>query len=123
MARFNWEYHKKRDNRIGMKVYLSWVEFWKTSNFQTKSLIQKSNRRSGVDGRPSTHTSGSASHKTLAARLKLQYKREPTADEVSHEAHIRHLKKKKNLIGEAGENGMDDEDEDGETIWIDKRSQ
>ncbi|KAK1391356.1 hypothetical protein POM88_010412 [Heracleum sosnowskyi] len=82
----------------------------------------KNNRRSGVDG-PSRHTSGSASHRLVAARLKRRFKRDPTADEVFFEAHTRHLKKRKYLIGEAGEISMDDEDEEDEVIWIDKKSQ
>ncbi|KAK1384726.1 hypothetical protein POM88_022461 [Heracleum sosnowskyi] len=123
LARGKWEYHKKRDDRIGMNVYLSWVEFWKTEDFKTKSSIQKGNRRSGVDGHLSTHTSGSASYKKVAARLNIQYKHKPTADQVFFEVHTRHLKKKKNLIGETGENGMDNESDEVETIWIDKKSE
>lgn len=68
-ARADWENHEQPDNRIGINVYLSWIEFWKTPEFKKKSTIQKKNRCSGVDGRPSTHTSGSASHRTVAARL------------------------------------------------------
>lgn len=64
-ARSHWEYHNKRDNRVCMNVYLSWVEFWKTTEFKKKSTTQKNNRRSGDDGLPSTHTSGSASHKKM----------------------------------------------------------
>ncbi|KAK1350646.1 hypothetical protein POM88_054635 [Heracleum sosnowskyi] len=52
----------------------------------------KNNHRSGVDG-PSRHTSGSASHRLVAARLKRRFKRDPTVDEVFFEAHTRHLKK------------------------------
>ncbi|KAK1367979.1 hypothetical protein POM88_034071 [Heracleum sosnowskyi] len=59
---------KIRGNRIGLNVYLSWVEFWKTEDFQKKSLIQRGNRRSRVDG-PLRHTSGSASHGLVAPRL------------------------------------------------------
>ncbi|WOH00303.1 hypothetical protein DCAR_0519662 [Daucus carota subsp. sativus] len=55
---------------------------------------------------------------------KLQFKRDPTADEVFYYAHTRRLKKKKNLIVDAEENDMDDEDdEDVEVIWIDKKNQ
>ncbi|KAK1382200.1 Glutamate receptor [Heracleum sosnowskyi] len=119
--------YNRRDNRISLDIYLSWVEFWRTENFQKKSSIQKSNRRSGVDGRPSTHTSGSASHRTVAARAKVQYKREPTADLIFYLTHTKRVKKKKNPIVEAIENGMDDEDaeDDGnvEVVWIDKKSQ
>ncbi|KAK1365365.1 hypothetical protein POM88_040926 [Heracleum sosnowskyi] len=122
VARSNWEYYNRRDNRIGLNVYLSWVKFWETETFKKKSLVQKNNRRSGVDG-PSRHTSGSASHRLVAARLKRQFKRDPTADEVFFEAHTRHLKKRKYLIGEAGDIGMDDEDDEDEVIWIDKKSQ
>ncbi|KAK1374060.1 hypothetical protein POM88_030253 [Heracleum sosnowskyi] len=130
VARSNWERYNRRDNRISLDVYLSWVEFWRTENFQKKSSIQKSNRHSGVDGRPSTHTSGSASHRTVAARAKVQYKREPTADLIFYLTHTKRVKKKKNPIAEAIENGMDDEDvedaeDDGnvEVVWIDKKSQ
>ncbi|KAK1402955.1 hypothetical protein POM88_002560 [Heracleum sosnowskyi] len=122
VARSNWEYYNRRDNRIGLNVYLSWVKFWETETFKKKSLVQKNNRRSGVDG-PSRHTSGSASHRLVAARLKRQFKRDPTADEVFFEAHTRHLKKRKYPIGEAGDIGMDDEDDEDEVIWIDKKSQ
>ncbi|KAK1394552.1 hypothetical protein POM88_013608 [Heracleum sosnowskyi] len=136
VARSNWERYNRRDNRISLNVYLSWVEFWRTENFQKKSSIQKSNRRSGVDGRPSTHTSGSASHRTVAARAKVQkvhYKREPTADLIFYLTHTKRVKTKKNPIAEAIENGMNDEDvevaedaeDDGnvEVVWIDKKSQ
>ncbi|KAK1354065.1 hypothetical protein POM88_047321 [Heracleum sosnowskyi] len=130
VARSNWERYNRRDNRISLDVYLSWVEFWRTENFQKKSSIQKSNRHNGVDGRPSTHTSGSASHRTVAARAKVQYKREPTADLIFYLTHTKRVKKKKNPIAEAIENGMDDEDvedaeDDGnvEVVWIDKKSQ
>ncbi|KAK1359643.1 hypothetical protein POM88_044117 [Heracleum sosnowskyi] len=113
----------RRDIRIALNVYLTWVEFWKTEDFQKKYLIQRSNRRIGVDG-PSRHTSGSASHRLVTARLKLQYKRDPTAAEIFFVAHTRHLKRKKYSIGEAGEDGMDDEDDDrGEVVWIDKKSE
>ncbi|KAK1392145.1 hypothetical protein POM88_011201 [Heracleum sosnowskyi] len=89
----------------------------------TDANDDRGNRRSGVDG-PSRHTSGSASHRLVAARLKLQYKRDPTADEIFFVAHTRHLKKKKYPIGEDGEDGMDDEDDDGgEVVWIDKKSE
>lgn len=55
---------------------------------------------------------------------KLQFKRDPTVDEVFYYAHTRRLKKKKNLIIDAEENDMDDEDdEDVEVIWIDKKNQ
>lgn len=69
LAHADWEKHEQPDNRIGMDVYLSWIEFWNTPAFKKKSVTQKNNRRGGVDGRPSTHTSGSASHRTVAARL------------------------------------------------------
>ncbi|KAK1373174.1 hypothetical protein POM88_029367 [Heracleum sosnowskyi] len=130
IARGNWENHNRRDNRIGLDVYLSWVEFWRTEDFKKKSSIQKSNRSSGVEGRPSTHTSGSASHRTVAARVKVQYKRDPTADEVFYLTHTRRVKKKKNPIVEAREIGLDDEDVEGgeddenfEVVWVDKKSQ
>ncbi|KAK1375605.1 hypothetical protein POM88_031798 [Heracleum sosnowskyi] len=130
IARGNWENHNRRDNRIGLDVYLSWVEFWKTDDFKKKSSIQKSNRRSGVDGRPSTHTSGSASHRVVAARVKVQYKRDPTADEIFYLTHTRRVKKKKNPIAEAREIGLDDEDVEGgeddenfEVVWVDQKSQ
>ncbi|KAK1363398.1 hypothetical protein POM88_038959 [Heracleum sosnowskyi] len=121
LAHGKWEYHNKRDDRIGMNVYLSWVEFWKTEDFKTKSSIQKGNHRRGVDGHLSTQTSGSTSHKKVAAHLNIQYKHKPTADQVFFEAHTRHLKKKNNLTGETGENGMDNESDEVETIWIDKK--
>ncbi|KAK1352048.1 hypothetical protein POM88_053762 [Heracleum sosnowskyi] len=130
IARGNWENHNRRDNRIGLDVYLSWVEFWKTDDFKKKSSIQKSNRCSGVDGRPSTHTSGSASHRIVAARVKVQYKRDPTADEIFYLTHTRRVKKKKNPIAEAREIGLDDEDVEGgeddenfEVVWVDQKSQ
>lgn len=107
-----------------MNVYLSWVEFWKTEEFKKKSTTQKNNRRSGDDGRPSTHTSGSASHRVVAARMKIQYKCEPTADQLFKLTHTRRVKKKKNLICQNDEDVEDCEDgEEGELIWIDKKSQ
>lgn len=123
-ARSYWENHNKRDNRVGMNVYLNWVEFWKTEEFKKKSTTQKNNRRSGDDGCPSTHTSGSASHRVVAARMKIQYKCEPTADQLFKLTHTRRVKKKKNLIGQDDEDVEDCEDgEEGELIWIDKKSQ
>lgn len=57
----------------------------------------------------------------------MQYKRDPTADEIFYLTHTRRVKKKKNQIAEAGENDMDDEDdeddEEVEIVWIDKKSQ
>ncbi|KAK1359813.1 hypothetical protein POM88_044287 [Heracleum sosnowskyi] len=130
IARGNWENHNRRDNRIGLDVYLSWVEFWKTDDFKKKSSIQKSNRCSGVDGRLSTHTSGSTSHRIVAARVKVQYKRDPTTDEIFYLTHTRRVKKKKNPIAESREIGLDDEDVDGdeddenfEVVWVDQKSQ
>ncbi|XP_074335987.1 uncharacterized protein LOC141673154 [Apium graveolens] len=47
----------------------------------------------------------------------------PTADQLFYETHTRHVKKKKNFIGE-GDDIMDDESEDEEeVVWIDKKSQ
>ncbi|KAL8108987.1 hypothetical protein AgCh_025181 [Apium graveolens] len=114
VAHSNWEKYNRRDKRIDKNVYLNWVEYWKTPKFQTKSIIQKKNHRSGVDGRPSTHTSGSASHRTVAARYKIQHKREPTADVLFYMTHTRNAKK--NIPnGDIEDNGMDDEDgENGE---------
>lgn len=54
-----------------MDVLSSWIEFWETPKFQKKSKTQKNNRSSGVDGNLSTHTSGSASHRTVAARAEI----------------------------------------------------
>ncbi|KAK1394071.1 hypothetical protein POM88_013127 [Heracleum sosnowskyi] len=70
IARSKWEYNNRRDNSIGLNVYLSWFKFWETETFKKKSLVQKNNHRSGVDG-PSRHTSGSVSHRLVAARLVL----------------------------------------------------
>ncbi|KAK1362808.1 hypothetical protein POM88_038369 [Heracleum sosnowskyi] len=120
-ARSYWENYNKRDNRVGMNVHLSWVEFWKTTEFKQKSAIQKSNRRRGVGGQPSTHTGGSASHRTVAARMKIQYMCEPTVDQLFKLTHTRRVKKKKNLIGVDGEDCEDVEEV--ETTWIDKKSQ
>lgn len=54
----------------------------------------------------------------------MQYKRDPTADEIFYLTHTRRVKKNKNLIGEAGENDMNDEgEEEFEIVWIDKKSQ
>lgn len=64
---------------------------------------------------------GSASRRTVAARAKMQYKHDPTADEIFYLTHTRRVKKKKNVIGEAGENDIDDEDV--EIVWVDKKSQ
>ncbi|KAL8105565.1 hypothetical protein AgCh_029384 [Apium graveolens] len=114
------EKYNRQDKRIHKNVYLKLVEYWKTPKFQTKSVIQKKNRRSGVDGRPSTHTRGSASHRTLAARYKIQHKREPTADVLFYMTHTRHVKK--NIPnGDIEDNGMDDEyGENGEKLEKEK---
>ncbi|KAL8090291.1 hypothetical protein AgCh_039676 [Apium graveolens] len=78
----------------------------------------------GVDNRPSTHTSDSASRRTVAARLKIQFGRDPTTDELFYHTHTRRVKKQRNPIDVLEENGMDDEDADEEeVIWIDKKSQ
>lgn len=69
VARSNWEKNKKQDTRIGKNVYASWIKFWESKKFQKLSFIQRSNRRSGIDGSFSTHTSGSASHRLVATRL------------------------------------------------------
>ncbi|XP_074328062.1 uncharacterized protein LOC141665973 [Apium graveolens] len=90
VAHSNWEKNKKEDIRIGKNIYVGWIEFWKYEEFQKLSLIQKNNRHSEVDGLHSTHTSGSASHRLLATRLKIQYKRVPTADQLFYETHTRH---------------------------------
>ena len=68
-ARALWEKKGNPKNKIGMNVWLSWVEYWKTPEFKKKSAIQKSNRRSGGDKAPPTHTGGSASCRVHAARL------------------------------------------------------
>ncbi|KAK1403709.1 hypothetical protein POM88_003314 [Heracleum sosnowskyi] len=70
-ARKDWE-NGKMNNRIGQDVWLSWIENWKTPEFQAKSKIKKSNRKGGVEGDvpyPGTHTSDSVSHRLLATRL------------------------------------------------------
>ncbi|KAK1366437.1 hypothetical protein POM88_041998 [Heracleum sosnowskyi] len=70
-ARKDWE-NGKMNNRIGQDVWLSWIENWKTPEFQAKSKIKKSNRKGGVEGDvpyPGTHTSGSVSHRLLATRF------------------------------------------------------
>ncbi|KAK1368587.1 hypothetical protein POM88_034679 [Heracleum sosnowskyi] len=70
-ARKDWE-NGKMNNIIGQDVWLSWIENWKTPEFQAKSKIKKSNRKGGVEADvpyPGTHTSGSVSHRLLATRL------------------------------------------------------
>ncbi|KAK1368171.1 hypothetical protein POM88_034263 [Heracleum sosnowskyi] len=86
-ARRTWEENRTRNNRIGRDVWLSWVQYWNTPSFKEKSEIQKKNRSSGVDGHPSTHTGGSASHKVHAARLEEILKRKPTLGEVYKYTH------------------------------------
>lgn len=68
-AHGRWEKKKERNNRIGLAVWESWGQHWNTPEFKKISDIQKENRKSGVDGRPSTHTGGSRSHKAHAADL------------------------------------------------------
>ncbi|KAK1401363.1 hypothetical protein POM88_000968 [Heracleum sosnowskyi] len=63
-ARQAWE-DGRLNNRIGQDVWKSWIEDWKSPEFQAKSKIKKSNRMGGVDGDgpyPPTHTGGSKSH-------------------------------------------------------------
>ncbi|KAK1362156.1 hypothetical protein POM88_046630 [Heracleum sosnowskyi] len=88
-ARKAWEERSKRSNKIGSDVWVSWIEYWKTPSFKTKSEIQKANRRSGVDGHPSTHTGGSASHRVHAAHLEETLKRKPSPGEVYKYTHSR----------------------------------
>lgn len=71
VAHSAWEKCEQPDKRISMDVLSSWIEFWETPKFQKKSKTQKNNRSSGVDGNLSTHTSGSASHRTVAARAEI----------------------------------------------------
>ena len=67
-AQAKWE-KGQQDNRIAMHVWLRWVEFWKTPDFQVKSTTQKKNRKGGAEKYPPTHTGGSASLRTHAAVL------------------------------------------------------
>ncbi|XP_074352525.1 uncharacterized protein LOC141691660 [Apium graveolens] len=93
-ARTLWENNSKPKNKIGNDVWLSWVEYWKTPEFQKKSAIQKNNRRSGADKAHPTHTSGSASSRVHTARLKKKYNRDPTSFEVYEHIHTRKNDKK-----------------------------
>lgn len=51
--------------------------------------------------------------------MKMQYKCEPTEDQLFKLTHTRRMKKKKNLIGQDDEDCEDGEE--GELIWIDKK--
>lgn len=86
-ARRAWEKDGKRKNKIGEDVWMSWIQYWNSPLFQSKSEIQKRNRNSGVDGRPSTHTGGSLSHKKHAIHLAEKLKRKPTAGDVFKYTH------------------------------------
>lgn len=68
-ARRAWEKDGNWKNKIGEDVWLSWIQYWNSPLFQSKSEIQKINRNSGVDVRPSTHTGGSLSHKKHVIHL------------------------------------------------------
>ncbi|KAK1386917.1 hypothetical protein POM88_015095 [Heracleum sosnowskyi] len=110
------------DGRVRLEVIKGTLE--------PSNVCSKRNRLIMVDGRPSTHTSGSASHRIVAARVKVQYKRDPTADDIFYLTHTRRVKKKKNPIDEAREIGLDDEDVEGgeddenfEVVWVDQKSQ
>ncbi|KAK1396369.1 hypothetical protein POM88_006232 [Heracleum sosnowskyi] len=63
------------------------IQYWNNPLFQSKSEIQKRNRNSGVDGRPSTHMGGSLSHKKHAIHLAEKLKRKPTAGDVFKYTH------------------------------------
>ncbi|XP_074347378.1 uncharacterized protein LOC141686228 [Apium graveolens] len=121
VARARWEKGEELRSGLGQTVYEKWVIFWQSMDFQRKSMIQKNNRSGGADGHHSIHTSGSASHRTVAARWKMKYNREPTADQVFLLTHTKRVKKKKNL--QYGENGKDDDDDEDyldsgvERIW------
>ncbi|XP_074355224.1 uncharacterized protein LOC141693933 [Apium graveolens] len=127
VSRAYWEKGEEPHSGLGQNVYEKWVIFWKSPYFQRKSMIQKNNHSDGADGHHSTHTSGSASHRTVAARWKMKYNWEPTADQVFLLTHTKRVKKKKNL--QYGENGEDDDDDEDdldfgvERIWADKKSQ
>ncbi|KAL8119973.1 hypothetical protein AgCh_017196 [Apium graveolens] len=122
VAHTRWKNHNIIDNGIGKDVYSKWIDFWKSSKFQQKSEIQKGNHSSGVDGHHSTHTSGSASHRTVAARLKIKLKCDPTVIELFSAVHTRGVKKRMTLSNENGEDGENEEDEE-EIVLIDKKSQ
>ncbi|KAK1393457.1 hypothetical protein POM88_012513 [Heracleum sosnowskyi] len=78
-AHAKWEKKKQLDNRIGKDVWLSWIEEWKTPEFQKKTEIKRDNRKGGVvrNDYPTTHTAGSSSHRKTAARLADEYLRDP----------------------------------------------
>lgn len=71
-ARARWE-KGGQDSRVAMHVWLRWVEFWKTLNFQVKSNTQKKNHKGGADKYLPTHTGGSASLRIHAAVLVYMY--------------------------------------------------
>lgn len=85
-ARKKWEIGEQ-DNRIGTHVWLRWVEYWRTPDFQTKSTTQKRNRKGGEDHYPATHTGGSASHRTHAAVLAETNDKDPTPTDIYEHTH------------------------------------
>ncbi|WOG84325.1 hypothetical protein DCAR_0103508 [Daucus carota subsp. sativus] len=92
-ARARWE-KGGQDSRVAMHVWLRWVEFWKTPNFQVKSNTQKKNRKGGADKYPPTHTGGSASLRTHAAVLAKTQGKDPTPADVYLITHtVKHDKK------------------------------
>lgn len=90
-ARAHWEKNSELDNRIGKDVWLSWIEDWKTPDCQAKSKRKRENRKGGADQEsyPPTHTGGSASSRTIAARLARDWERDPDAVEMFHYSHTK----------------------------------
>ncbi|KAK1352644.1 hypothetical protein POM88_053075 [Heracleum sosnowskyi] len=68
-----------------------WIEDWKTLECRAKYERKKQNRRGGVDqgSYPPTHTGGSASSRTVAARLAGEWERDPSALDLFEYLHTK----------------------------------
>ncbi|KAK1401042.1 hypothetical protein POM88_000647 [Heracleum sosnowskyi] len=77
---------------IRQDLWKSWIEDWKSPEFQAKSKIKKSNCMGGIDGDgpyPQTHTGGSKSHSSYVAYLAEKYKRKLNASDVYSYVHTK----------------------------------
>ena len=114
VAHSGWENGEEPDRRIGQNVYLKWIEFWQTPEFQKKSTKFRI-----------IIVPLSLAHRFVITKIlqKMKYNKEPTADQVFLLTHTRRGTKKKHTQGENSEDDVDEVESDYERIWVDKKSQ
>ncbi|KAK1364161.1 hypothetical protein POM88_039722 [Heracleum sosnowskyi] len=80
------------DGRVRIEVIEGiWIEDWKNPECRAKYERKKQNRRGGVDqgSYPPTNTGGSASSRTVAARLAGEWERDPSALDLFEYLHTK----------------------------------